>query len=53
MNSEFDNPLTAVNNAHTRAVILERLEREHQDRVADCVRHWAQLRAELSEGERS
>ena len=53
MSSEFDNPLITINNAHTRAVILERLEREHQDRVADCVRHWARLRAELGEGELS
>lgn len=53
MNSEFDNPLAAINNAHTRAAILGRLEREHQGRVADCVRHWARLRAELGEGEPS
>lgn len=53
MSSESDNPLITINNAHARTAILERLEREHQDRVADCIRHWAQLRAESGEGETS
>ncbi len=53
MNSEFDNPLIAINNAHARATILERLYREHQDRVADCIRNWARLRDQLGEGELS
>lgn len=53
MSSEFDNPLTAVNNAHARMAILERIEREHQEQVADCIRNWARLRAELREGEPS
>lgn len=51
MNSEFDNPMTAANNAHARVAILERLEREHQDQVADCIRHWMKLRATAGEGE--
>lgn len=53
MSSEFDNPLITINNAHARVAILERLERKHQDRVADCVRYWARLRAESGEGELS